>query len=149
MKIHRLVTVILAMILLSGLSQAAPEHDKNKEPTPLEEQMDRMSSAFRKLRRQAGEAAKNEASLELVATMRAAAKQAQQLIPAKAQEVPEASRAKFVAGYQEQMMQFIATLDTLEKALKAGDNAGALKLVSELGAMQKSGHKEYKKQDRD
>lgn len=144
-----MVVALLSLSVLSGLSGAAPEQDKNKEPTPLEEQMDRMSAAFRKLRRQAGEAAKNETSLELVATMRAAAKQAQQLIPTKAAELPEAARAKFVASYQEQMMQFIATLDALEKALKAGDNAGALKLVSELGAMQKSGHKEYKKQERD
>lgn len=150
MKICRwLVAALLSVSVLAGLSLSAADHEKAKEPTALEEQMDRMGAAFRKLRRQAGEAAKNESSLELVATMRQVATQALVLTPAKAAEVPEAERAKFTAGYQEQMKRFIAALDSLAQALKAGENAAALKLVGELGALQKSGHKEYKKPDRD
>lgn len=150
MKIRRwLGAALWSISVLAGLSLAAPNHEKKGEPTALEEQMDRMSSAFRKLRRQAGEAAKNESSLELVTAMRQAASNALELIPAKAAEVPAAERTKFTAGYREQMTKFIATLDALAKALKAGDNAAALKLVGELGGLQKAGHKEYKKPDRD
>lgn len=150
MNLRSLFLAGFVAILPCAVSGAPDDHHgKSEKTTELGEQMDHLGSAFRKLRRQAGEAAKNESSLELVATMRGAAEAALKLVPAKAADLPEADRAKFVAAYQEQMQRFIGTLDALAKALKAGDNAEAQKLVGELGSLQKAGHKEYKKPERD
>ncbi len=147
------IRFLLPVLLLAAIAVASPAADERKGEqaevvTELGEQMDRMSTAFRKLRRQAGDAASNESSLGYVATMRQAAEAALALTPAKAADVPEADRAKFSEGYRAQMNKLIAALGNLEAAFKAGDNATALKLVSELGALQKSGHREYKKPDK-
>ncbi|MBP6508562.1 MAG: hypothetical protein KA257_13455 [Opitutaceae bacterium] len=150
MNIRYLLSVALFVSSLSFAGAAdEPKSAKDKEVTELGEQMDHLSAAFRKLRRQAGDAAKNESSLGYVAEMQAATAKALTLVPAKAADLPAGKRPKFEAGYHKQMEKFIKALNALEAALKAGDNAGALKLVSELGSLQKAGHKEYKKPEKE
>jgi hypothetical protein len=46
------------------------------------------------------------------------------------------------------MQEFVAALAPLEAALKANNNAEAEKIVADLGARQKQGHKEFKKQEK-
>ena len=53
-------------------------------------------------------------------------------------------RAKLIAGYKEKMDGFNAGVFKLEEAFKTGNNAVAVQIIQELGAMQKEGHKEYK-----
>jgi len=83
----------------------------------------------------------------LVQKMRIAALDAAQLKPAKTEDLPEAERAKFIAEFQKSMKDFAGRLEKLEAALKAGDNAGAAKLVGEIRSAQKEGHKEFKRPD--
>lgn len=109
--------------------------------------MDSMSQAWKKLKRQAADATKNAESLQLVATLRSAAEEAAKLEPAKAADVPVADRAKFVAEYRVGIKKLIAALTQLETALQAGKNDEADKLVADIGALQKAGHKEFKRPD--
>jgi len=142
----KFLTLFLALaVLLPALPSLRAADDKKE--TELETTMGKMNGAFRKLRRQVLDASKNAESLELVASMRAASVKSTELIPALAADKPEAERAAFVAGYKKQMQEFMAALAPLEAALKANNNAEAEKLVAGLGAMQKKGHKEYKKPD--
>jgi cytochrome c556 len=122
---------------------AAPAKEKKTE-TELTKQMDKLNGAFRKLRRQSADATKNADSLEQVAILKKYAEASLKLEPYKANEVPAADKAKLIEGYQAEMKKFIAAVDRLEAAFKANNNEDAAKIVQELGAMQKEGHKEYK-----
>jgi len=127
----------------------APAPKEKKPETELSQKMDKMNSAFRKLRRQAADATKNADSLEQVAVLREYAAASAKLEPFKAGEVPAGDRAKLVDGYQAKMKELQAGLAKLEAAFKAGQNEEAAKIVQELGAMQKEGHKEYKSKSLD
>jgi len=118
---------------------------KKEDETELEGKMDKLNGAFKKLRKQAGDAASNASSLELVATMKKNALAAVKLIPAKAADVPEADRPKFVAAYQDKMKSFLEAIDKLEAAFKADKNDEATKIVGELAALQKESHKEFRR----
>jgi soluble cytochrome b562 len=120
-----------------------PEH------TELDEKMEDMNRAFRKLRRQISDASANASSLELVSTLRKASEESAALIPAKAEKVPEADRGKFVADYQAKMKEFIAELDKLAAALEAGKNDEAAALLTKLNNQQKSGHREFRLQKKE
>lgn len=147
-----LVSFFCALIAGPGLRAAdrpargehaagAGEH----EHTELGDHMEKMGHAFRQLNRQIADPAKNEDSLKQVAIIRQNAEAAAKLTPAKAADVPAADRAKFVAEYQEDMKRFLADVDKLEAALKAGNNQEAAPLVKTLKKDMDSGHKEFRK----
>lgn len=122
----------------------APEKPKHEE-TELEKSMDVMGKAWRKLRKQAADPAQNASSLELMVTIKAAARKNLEFTPDLARDIPADKRDKFIAGYQEKMKQTIAAFDQLEAAFKAGDNKAAGEIITKIGTMQKEGHKEYKR----
>lgn len=124
---------------------AAKSHDDH-DHTPLEDEMSAMRGAFNKLRKQISDPASNASSLQLVAKLIAASEKSIPLEPARAAEVPESERAKFVAAYQEAMRDFVVEAKKLEAALQAGDNAKAAEILKDLGARQKDGHKRYRVQ---
>ncbi|MGC4071830.1 MAG: cytochrome b562 [Nibricoccus sp.] len=126
------------------LNAQPPAH----EETELGGKMDSLNSAFRKLRKQVTDATKNAESLKLVAQMRSAVAESEKLVPTKAAEIAEADREKFVAAYQAKLKEFDGKIIELEAALKADKNEEAAKILSALGAMQKDGHKEFKKQEK-
>lgn len=144
----RLLACVALFLAFSGLPRpaatAAPASHE-EETTELGEQMDRLSGAFRKVRRQAGDPALNASSLEQLSVMREAAQAAQKFVPAKAADLPEAKRAEFTAAYRKQMDRLLALLADTEAAFKAGDNTAAQKRVDELADLQKASHREYRK----
>lgn len=144
--------VALSLSLFSVVMVVAQEPKKeprkeHKAETELEGKMDEMGGAFKKLRGQIQDAGKNEESVALVQKMKAAAVAAAKLTPAKAADLPEGERAKFTADFQKDMKEFVGTLEKLEAALKAGDNAGAAKMIGDIRSLQKEGHKEFKRPD--
>lgn len=149
MKLHTLLKLGVLSVLAVGGPALTSVHAAaaDDETTEIGEQMDRMNRAFRELRKQAADAGSNAASLELVATMRAAATEAVKHTPALAADLPEDKRPALTEGYREQMQKFIGVLDELAAAFKAGDNAAAADLVGRLRDVQKQGHREYKKPD--
>ena len=140
MKLRLLLTALLIAFASSPFVRAADEKD-----TPLGTEMSAMNKAFRQLKKQATDSTLGAASLPLVAQMQKAATAAITLIPEKAAELPEKNQAELVAEYKEKMQAMVATLAKLETTLKTGNTAEAAKLVGELGAMQRSGHKEFRK----
>ncbi len=139
--------LLLALLLIGPAAAplATSQEESAEEHTELGDKMEKMNAAWRKLRRQLADPAKNASSLELVAAIRAASAGADQLTPAMAADVPEADRAKFLAGYRASMKKFAGLLDSLETALKAGNNEEAGKALTDIANFQKEAHKSYRK----
>lgn len=133
-----LLTVVCALAVGPGAFAAEPE-------TELATKMDKMGSAFRALRRQAGDASKNADSLAKIATIKEAAVASAKLEPVKKNDLPAAQQKKFVADYQAKMKEFVALVEKVEAAFKANNNAEAEKLIGQLADAQKAGHKEFQK----
>jgi soluble cytochrome b562 len=164
MKLRPSVTWFLALPFLSptlSLAQAAagpapaapnvaqaPAQDDDKQ-TDLEKRMSRMARALRKLKKQVADPAHNSSSLQLVATMQAAAKEAIDLTPAKAADLPADQQAKFVDDYRAGMKGMQDEFAKLSDALTAGKNADAVKIVAEIDALEKKDHKEFRKPKKD
>jgi hypothetical protein len=153
MKIRLLpLFIILGLAVAPGLRAQAPAPAptvpaaKDDGDTELGDKMDKVSSAYKKLRKQIPDATQNEASLKQVAIIHDAATDALKLTPAKAADLPEADRAKFVADFQAEMKKFIGKVDDLAAALKANDNATAQKIFDDMGQQEKDDHKEFRKQ---
>jgi soluble cytochrome b562 len=155
----RLLPLTLAITLLlpaAVVVRAADEKPVSKDEksahkeadTELGKVMEKLNNAWRKLRKQAPDAANNASSLELVATIKAESENALKFQPDKAKDLPEADRPKYVEGYQTKMKEFNAKLDKLTAAFNAGDNPGAVAIIKELGQLQREGHKEYKRPDK-
>lgn len=143
----KLRILLLSLICAVGTVPVAL-HAADKDETELGNHMDKMNGAFRKLRKQVNDVAQNAESLKLVATIKEEAAASAKLEPAKKSEIPAAEQAKFVADYQAKMKEFNGKVAALEAALKANKNDEAAKLVDELAAAQKQGHKNFKKQDK-
>ena len=143
-----LLALTPALIRAEG-DQPKPEQPKQEKPkhaeTELEKSMDVMGKAWRKLRKQADKPDQNASSLELVATVKAAAQEGLKQKPDLTRDQPADKQAEFVAGFQKQLKEMIVTLDQLEAAFKANDNKTAVELIAKIGAMQKEGHKTYKR----
>lgn len=146
MKSSRFVLIaVLAALTPAPLVLAQEKAAPKNPPTELEERMEKLNAAWRRLRRQVADPAQNASSLELVAAMRTTAQGAEKMTPAKAADIPEAERARFLADYEAGMRRFFAQLDTLEAALKSGRNEAAQKAVAEIADHQKTSHKAFKK----
>ncbi len=99
---------------------------QDEEKTPLGKKMGAMNAAFKAVGLQIDDAA---LALE----------------PEKQSKVPAAEQAKFNAGYyQKGMKDFIATVQKLQVAIKAGKNTDAVAVYDEMKGMQREGHKEYR-----
>src|ERR1022692_4680934 len=126
-----------------------PGGARQREEDRAGDGMDRMGKAFRKLKKQVGDPAQNATSLELLSAMEAAAKEAIELTPAKAEDIPEDQRAKFEADFQSGIKNLQDMFAKLRDALTAGRNDDAAKLVDDIGAFEKKEHKEYRRPEKD
>jgi soluble cytochrome b562 len=145
MKIRLLLFTLVCGLVAAPLIQAQ-DRPRQKEPaTELEDHMEKISGAFRVLRRQISDASKNQDSLQRIATIRENAEVSLKLDPAKKADIPADQQAKFVADYQAKMKAFIADVNKVEAALKAGNNDEAAKLLQSLKQDQDEGHKEFQK----
>lgn len=133
----------LACLLVLGAlpGRAAEEHH-----TPLEDQMEEINAAYRKLGRQVADAAKNADSLKQVAIIREHALAALKFEPKRKADVPAPEQAAFLNGYQTTMKAFVAKLDELQAALTGGKNEAAVALLQELKKAQEDGHRDFRRQ---
>lgn len=127
---------------------AMPAHPHH-ETTELGGHMDKIGHAFRALSHEVADPTKNEDSLKQVGIIRTNAEAALKLTPAKAADLPEDKRAGFVADYQEDMKKFLADVDSLEAALKAGNNAQAAQLAKKMKSDMEDSHKQFRKKKKD
>jgi soluble cytochrome b562 len=138
--------VLRAQDAMAPAPAAMPAAAPDKEvKTELDTKMGRMSRALRALKKQASDATMNESSLKLVASIVAGTKASMDLTPAKAADLPEDQKAKFIADYKAGLQGMLDELSLLEGAFKAGDNAGAVKLIADIEALEKKDHKQFRK----
>lgn len=144
-----LCTLVAFAAVASPLSAQPSTPPASAQPaddhTELGEKMSALSRAFRKLRQQVADSSQNDASLQLVATIRESAEASLTLDPEKTADLPATERDAFKAAFVERMEAFVAETAKLEAALRAGDNATATEIVQALADAQKEGHKEFRR----
>src|SRR5687767_1374127 len=144
-------TLLISLFAVIGfssslLAEATPAPAPvQEETTELGAKMSAISKAFKKLRSQVADAAKNEDSLMLVAAIRENTVAASKLIPEKTADVPAAEQARFNADFVARMESLLGEVNKLEAAFKANNNEEAKALLEVLGNAQKEGHKEFRK----
>jgi len=143
----RLVLTLVLVLPAAPVLRAQEKHEHKEPETELGKHMEKLNGAWRKLRKQVADPASNVSSLELVAAIRAGLEKAVTLTPIRAQDVPDADRAKYIESYRTKMKEFIGLVDKLEAALKAGDNPAADALVQKMGGTQREDHKEFRRPD--
>ena len=129
----------------AGLLQAEDKpSNKGGESADLDDSMEAMQGAFRKLRRQVADPAQNEASLALVVKLRKACVEAAKAVPTKVSRMPAAEQPAAKHAFDEKMQELIATVDDLAAALKAGKNEVAVKVIEELRLQEEAGHNKFR-----
>jgi soluble cytochrome b562 len=132
---------ILSALLAVGIAPVGPA--LAAEDTELAKQMEIVQDHQKKLRKTIKNASDNAASLDALSHMQAATVACKALVPAKAASVPEAERAKFVAGYRKEMAAMLEHLCKIETAVLEGDNAKAEELFKGLKKIEDDGHEKY------
>lgn len=139
MKFRTLLATLLCCVA-PLFTQAA-----DSSPSELDDVMEQMNAAYRKLTRQISNPARNADSLVAIATLRDRSLEAVKLEPKRKADVPAAEQEKFVAAYQEGMKHFVEQVNKVEAALKADKNAEAAELLKTLKQGQEDGHKQFKR----
>ena len=134
------------LVLMSGVLAVVPSTTRfafAAEDTELAKQMEEMDDNLKKLRKSVKEASQNADTLETITKIQAATVASKGLTPAKAKTVPEADRAKFVAGYRKDMIAFLKHMGDIETAILDGDNAKAEELFKGIKKLEDDGHEKY------
>ncbi len=143
MKLRQsLLSVLVALVALPSIHFLSAADEPQTE---LGSHMEKIGGAFRAVRRQIADPAKNEDTLARLAVIRENAEAALKLVPAKKADIPAAEQEKFLADYQARMKEFIRIVGKAEAAVKAGDNDEAANLVGVMADTQKQGHKDFQK----
>ena len=138
-------SIVLALLAV-GLLVVAPVNDRSAqaaEDTELMKQMEEMQDHLKKLRKSIKDPKENAASLETLTKFQQLTVTSKALVPARAAQVPEAERAKFVAGYRKDMAALLGHLCQIEVALLDNDNAKAEELFKGLKQIEDDGHEKY------
>jgi len=147
MKRRSLILTLAAFFLALPLIEADSHGGGDHDHTPLEDQMSAMNKAWRSIRRQIKDPAKNESTIALVQKVKVAAEKSVKMTPILAKEMEGAEKKKFMEGYSKAMKRTVGLISDLEAALKAGDNAKAEEIVGKLNDARKKGHEKYKPED--
>jgi soluble cytochrome b562 len=143
--------VVAAFVAGPVFSGRAFAQDEKKEDTkevkdldtPLAKQMEIMEDGMKKLRRTLRKAESNTESVELIEKVEKAATASKNMVPARAEKLPEADRAKFVEAYKKDMEATIKTLGEMKAAVKEGKNDKAQELYKTLKTQEDKGHEKY------
>ena len=133
-----------AAVAAPATPAAAPADEKK---TDLDLRMDRVSKAFRKLRKQVSDPTQNAASLALLATMQTALAEAVDLTPQRASDVPADQKAKFIDDFKAGIKGMQDEFTKLGDALTAGNNDDAAKIIADMLALEKKDHGNFRRPD--
>jgi soluble cytochrome b562 len=135
--------VLLLISLTAPILRAAED-----EPVPpIVAHMRQINKNLRTLRGQYDQAALEAENVQLVETIRAHVKAAQQLEPLKTPQIPVDQRAAFLKDFRSTLGKVLNTLDQLEAALKQNDSASAKELILKLNDIKREGHEKFKSPD--
>ena len=113
----------------------------------LENDMERMGKAFKKLSAQVKDATQNAASLALVDTLQQGATAAKGMVPKMAGSVAADKRDKFIADYKDMMDGLLEQLKDLKQQLTDGKNDQAADTVASIKEIMDQGHKDFRKKE--
>ena len=139
-RIRQLGTALILALSVAGTAQAQQDEPK----TPLGKKMAAMNTAFKAVGRQIEDPSKNASTLEQIAIIENSAKASLTMEPEKKEKIPAGEQAKFVSDYQAEMKQLLTIVEKLKAAVKAGKNAEAVKIVDDMKAAQREGHREFR-----
>ncbi len=110
--------------------------------------MSGIAKDFRALRKQVKDPAQTDSSLQLVKDMEARAAKAKTFAPAKAKDIPDADRAKFLADYEKSIDGLNDEFQKLEQQVKDGKSDDALATMDQIQATKREGHKKFNAEDK-
>ncbi len=148
MKKYTLLFLVVSFIFSSQYAAATPDGEEEHHHTPLEEEMEEMGDAWKKVRRAVRNPENFASAAEQVAIMIVHAKKSVDMEPIllEEQEGDEAKK-KFLDGYKKGMLATVKLLEELKVALEAGDEAAVAATVGKINDGRKKGHRAYKPQD--
>jgi hypothetical protein len=148
-----LATATAFAMPLASLSHRALADDAKKgaeekvKKSELNNEMEDMDEAMKKLRRSVRKAEQNEASLKLLQEIQTKAVACKDMVPTRAAKVPEADRAKFVTAYRKEMAAVLIDLLQMEQALLDGDNSKAQEIYKAIGEREDKDHDQFMQKD--
>ena len=151
-KLNAFALPLVAAALVSGVLSsprvaAAQDEEKKSEvkdlDTQLAKQMEVIDESLKKLRRTLRKPDSNPDSLVLIEKLEKACIASKDLVPAMAEKVPEAERAKWVEAYKKDMDATIKTVGEMKAAVKANNNDKANELYKTLKQQEEKGHEKY------
>lgn len=152
MKLMILSRLLIAFTMVSLSTAATAAHHETDEhsTTALEDTMDELGGAFKKLARamRAPKAADVGTYQAQAATIKKQAIKAKDMVPMLAEESGDQKEA-MIAAYRKSMVEFVNLAENLEIVLARGDLVKAQTVVSKMNEARKKGHEEFKKPDED
>jgi len=138
---------LLSVALLGSIAFLFPVWAEDS-PAPahseIDEQMEEINVAYRRLGRQISDQSKNANSAQQAALIQKYAKAAMELKPRMMADLPKADQAKFLEAYRARMAMFIDDVSKLEAALKADKNTEAVEILARLKQAQEEGHRDFR-----
>ena len=145
------IAIVLAFFAAMTLCkvQIARAEEKVKK-SELNNTMEEMDDAMKKLKRTIRKAESNKESLKLISEIQKQSLLCKEMTPTKTEKLPEADREKFVKAYRKEMAGVIIDLCTMEQAILDGDNAKAQETYKALVEREDKGHDQFmpKKEDK-
>ncbi len=146
MKIRLLsATLLTALALGVGLNAQAPKDAPKDDQTELGAKMEKVGSAWRRIKAQIADASKNEDTLAKLAIVKENLTAALKYEPEIKKDKPAGEQAKFVSDYQAKLKEEITKIDEIVALVKGGKNEEAAKIVGVVDQDQKDAHKQFKK----
>ncbi len=124
-------------------ADAPPAAEKKVQKSELHSEMEDMDDDFKKLKRTVRKAEQNAESLKLISAIQARAVKSKEMIPTKAQKLPDAERAKFVAAYRKEMAAVLIDFCQMEQAILDGDNTKAQDIYKAVVEREDKDHDVY------
>ena len=146
LRLHALIVALCAAVFVSSTHAETPSE---KEKTPLAKEMAEMGKSLRTLKRQVANPSQNPSSIKIVNAMEKNAAAAKTLAPAKAKEIPETEREKWIADYRAKISDLESALTKIENSLRENHNDEAKILVEKLGTLRREGHEKFNAEDED
>jgi hypothetical protein len=134
------------MVIAPANSRLAFAADEKSKDTELSKKMEEIQDNLKKLRKTVKDSASNQQTLETLSKLQQLTIASKSLTPAKAANVPEADRAKFVTGYRKSMASLLEHFCKIETAVLDNDNAKAEELFKQLKKIEDDGHEKYSDQ---
>lgn len=145
-RLRRLALIPAIFCCLTYVAPHAAAEEK-KPKTDLAKQMEVIDDGMKKLRRSLRKPDQNEASLDTIAKIEAAAVACKSMTPSLATTMPSDQQAPFVADFRKRMVALLESMCNMESAVLDGDNAKAQDIYKQMKQEEEDGHDKFMPSD--